>query len=334
MPHTHYSTGNHPMRRFANLFLTLFLVDGVISVADEFVTLLSQETFFSGLRTLVAGVVIVMAIPMYISLGIDRRLPKRVFLPLILFLFWCSVGTWFFPFLAKNSVYSLLMSVCQVLLCYLPLSHFHYRGRFGMQLPETLFSQPFFGLRNCLFFGSANLIITPFALLLIALTVADSVIGEKTAGFVRLTPAGLCMTERIYRLDSKTVRLVSMIHVGDQEFYSDLFKTTAAGRTIVLAEGVADEENLLSTAPKYGKMAGYLGLTSQEGMSFKGRQIHDEDIGEPDFDPGKAGIPDILRADVDVSTFSPSTVHFLEAIGKLLKESDSAVQGILALNAW
>lgn len=322
------------MRVFANLFLTLFLLDGIISVTDELCILFSLGPFFSGVRTLVALVVIVMAIPLYLALGIDQRLPKRIFLPLLLLLFWSAVGSWLFPELAENGIYGLLLSSVQVLLCFLPLSHFHCRGRFGLQLPEDLFRAPFFSSKNTLIFVAVNLVVIPLAMVPIVLSTANALIVDKTAGFVHLTPAGLSMTERVYRLDSKTIRLVGMIHVGEKEFYDDLFKPAAAGRTIVLAEGVTDDQNLLRTSPDYGKMAGFIGLTSQKTMRFKGRLIDADELDEPGFKPGKAGTADVVRADVDVSTFAPSTRLFLDQVGRLMKESSSLVQAMQSINAW
>jgi hypothetical protein len=51
-------------------------------------------------------------------------------------------------------------------------------------------------------------------------------------------------------------------------------------------------------------------------------------------DGKQAGETDIFRADVDISSFRPQTITFLDAIGKHLRESPSFVQGVLALNTW
>ena len=65
------------MRVFANLFLVLFLADGGVSLLDELVSLLSPVAFLSGARGALAGSVMILAVPVYLCLGIDRRLPKR-----------------------------------------------------------------------------------------------------------------------------------------------------------------------------------------------------------------------------------------------------------------
>jgi hypothetical protein len=108
------------MRVFANLFLVLFLADGGVSLLDELVSLLSPLVFLSGVRSALALSVMVMAVPVYLCLGIDRRLPKLVFLPLTLFVFWCPMSVLFFPALAGNRTYGLLASAAQVALACSP----------------------------------------------------------------------------------------------------------------------------------------------------------------------------------------------------------------------
>jgi hypothetical protein len=107
-----------------------------------------------------------------------------------------------------------------------------------------------------------------------------------------------------------------------------------------LAEGVSDDESLLRNRIDYGRMAGFLGLTSQDRMLFRGRLVEAEELELPRLnsrgagDDKLAGVADILRADVDVSVFRPPTILFLDAIGKHLRESPSFVKGVMALNSW
>src|ERR1700674_963474 len=176
---------NYPMRVFVNLFLVLFLADGGVSLLDELVSLLFPVVFLSGVRSMLASAVIVMAVPVYLSLGIDRRLPKRVFLPPMLFLFWCSLSAWFFPALAGNRTYGLLAAAAQVMLGMLPLSRFRKAGARSLTMPPALFDAPWFSLKNTLVFGASNLLVIPLALVLLALSAANSFMAGYTAGFVR-----------------------------------------------------------------------------------------------------------------------------------------------------
>ncbi len=79
------------MRRFANLYIILFLIDAGLSLIDELITAFSSPLpIFSEVRFLVAYVVITLTMVIFACLGIDRRLPKRVFLPLTIYISWCT----------------------------------------------------------------------------------------------------------------------------------------------------------------------------------------------------------------------------------------------------
>lgn len=328
------------MRVFANLFLILFLADGGFSLVDELVSLLTPLLPFTDFRNFLAGMVIVMSVPLYFSLGIDHRLPKRVFLPLLIFVFWTVVSTGLFPVLAGIRVYGLVLAAVQVLLGMLPLLVFRDNDHGRLTMPSALFAQPYFTIRNCLTFFGANLLVLPLALALFAIAVANAYMAEYTAGFMHLHPSGLRMTERTYTRDNRTIRLAAMIHVGTREYYQEMAGSVTPGSTIVLAEGVSDSTNRLRNRLDYGKVAGFIGLASQDKLLFKGRMIDEEEFTAP-VPPAAVGSdahqnrePDIFRADVDMSTFRPTTITFLDAIGKQMQESKTFAGGILALNKW
>lgn len=328
------------MRTFANLFLILFLADGGFSLVDELVPLLTPLKPFTELRLLLAGTVILMAVPLYLCLGIDRRIPKRLFLPLIVFTFSCPLSTWFFPALAGIRTSGLIAAAGQVILGMLPLYFFRKDGERTLTMPVELFDYPFFSIRNTLLFGAANLLIVPLTLSLLLLSAADSYISGQTSGFVHITPNGLRMAERVYKRDNRTIRLAAMIHMGDKKFYDELSGLPATGRSIVLAEGVSDDNNLLHNSIDYGKVAAFLGLTPQQKMLFQGRIIQEDQLGSPSTSSGDRHTEhsgeaiDILRADVDVSNFRPPTILLLNTVGRELQENSSFMKGILALNSW
>jgi hypothetical protein len=322
------------MRIFANLFLILFLADGGFSLVDELVPLLTPLAPFTTLRTLLAGTVVVLSVPLYISLGIDRRLPKRVFLPQVIFVFWSLISIWLFPTLAEIRTYGLILAAGQVVLGSLPLCSFRTGDSRSLTMPPEMFTAPFFGLRNSLLFGAANLLVVPLALAMLLLSVADAYVSEYTSGFMHIAPTGLRMTERVYKRDNRTVRLAAMIHVGDRDYYDWVTGTTIPGRAIVLAEGVSDDGNLLHNGIDYGRMAGFVGLTSQKEVQFRGREVEADDLESPGPISGGAGEADILRADVDAGDFRPPTILLLNAVGKHLQESQSFVKGVMAVNSW
>lgn len=322
------------MRNFANLFLVLFLADGGFSLVDELVPMLTPLAPFPELRFLLAGTVIVMSVPLYVCLGIDRRLPKRVFLPLIIFIFWSLVSTWLFPALAGIRIYGLLMAVGQVVLGSLPLRFFRAGDSRSLIMPPEMFTAPFFSPRNSLVFGAVSLFVVPLAMAMLLLSVADAYMAEYTSGFMHLAPGGVRMSERIYTQAGRTVRLAAMIHVGDREYYEGMSGSLAQGRTIVLAEGVSDDSNLLQNDIDYGRMAGYLGLTSQKEMQLRGRIVDADELESPGPGSSVAGEGDILRADMDAGDFRPPTILLLNAVGKNLQDSPSFVEGVMAINSW
>ena len=81
------------MRSFANFYIILFLIDAGLSLIDElFQAASSPLVFLTEIRFTVAYAVILLSMIFYACLGIDRRLPKRVFLPLTLFASWSALA--------------------------------------------------------------------------------------------------------------------------------------------------------------------------------------------------------------------------------------------------
>jgi hypothetical protein len=334
--------GNYPMRLFVNLFLLLFLADGAVSILDQLVSLVSPSELLSGVRTVLANSVIVMAVALYLSLGIDRRLPKGVFLPLTLFVFLCPMSIWFFPSLSGNRSYGLLTAAAQVALVILPISSFRRGGRRGLAMPPAMFESPLFSLKNTLVFGAVNIFVIPLSLVMLVLYTANSYMTVQTSGFMRIAPGGIYMSERVYSRGKQTIRLTGMIHVGEKGYYDELGRSLAPGRsrTIVLAEGVTDDKERLQYSLDYGKVAGLMGLTSQDELRLRGRLISPESLEKPPMGTRGAGEKepaapaDVLRADLDLSAFRPQTILFLNTMGKQLQESRSLAEGLLAINAW
>jgi hypothetical protein len=323
------------MRFFANLFLLLFLVDGGLSLVDGLVSLVAPLFALTGLRGILAEMVMLMAIPLYLLLGLDCRLPKRILLPQIMFVFWCPLSLWIFPQLDGSRSYGLLLAVAQVALGLLPLALARNDNSRSLLLPQSLFAAPMFKLRNSLVFGATNLLMLPLVVIILLLYTANAYMTRYTSGFMRISPGRLIMTEKVYQRDHRTIRLAAMIHLGEKQYYDELARSIVPGRTIILAEGVSDAKQLLRNRIDYGRVAGFLGLESQEQLHFPGKLIEadelDTAVAEEQLSPRPA---DILRADVDVSDFRPSTLLFLNAVGKQLGESPSFLKGFLSLNAW
>ena len=102
------------MRKFANLFFVVYLADGALTLLHELLAIFMQTAPTSGLRNLVAVAALLFAMPLYISLGIDRRLPKLVIIPQVLFIFWVGLGAW--PIVITSGSFVLLAALVQTLL--------------------------------------------------------------------------------------------------------------------------------------------------------------------------------------------------------------------------
>lgn len=322
------------MRRFAYLYIALFLIDAGLSLADELLVAASAPLpIFSGVRFFFSYVVILLSMIVYACLGIDRRLPKRIFLPLTIYVSWCTLALWPLSGIVARESLGLLSSVGQLLIGGLVI--FLLRGPGGQNLlSRELFQTPLFSLRNTLGFTLVNLLLLPLFLIYTGLATASYYFEQQTAGFLRLSPIGIYMTERHYHLDGKTVRLAGMMHIGREDYYADLADSISATGTIILAEGVTDQDRLLESRLDYSALAGVIGLTSQDKMEIDGNLINLKDL---DLTREKTGVqdkPDIARADIDLNRFDPKTVEFLNVLGLTLFSGKPWLEAIAEYNLW
>jgi hypothetical protein len=82
------------MRKLANLFLLLFVLSALTSIADQLAQLFLSARIFTGLTQLIWLACLFSAAIVYLGLAFNRHLPKVILLPLFLWLFWTLVGHW------------------------------------------------------------------------------------------------------------------------------------------------------------------------------------------------------------------------------------------------
>ncbi|QWV92848.1 hypothetical protein KP004_16975 [Geomonas oryzisoli] len=321
------------MKKFANVFLILFFADGFLSVLDELSSLVAPVAPLTMFRMQVANSVLLLAVPLYFCLGIDRRLPKKLFIPLIAFLFACPLAAWIFPVLGDSKLYAIAMAAIQVGVPPLLIARYRDGKDPGLTLPSWRFEGPFFSPRNTLLFTAVNLVVLPLFLAALTLCGADLWAQQDTAGFIKVMPRGLYLTERVYRRGNQTLLLTGMVHVGEKGYYQDVARVSAQGRTVVLAEGVTDKKQVLHNHFDYREVASFLGLASQEKLLIPGRVIDEKSLEASPSKPA-ANQPDVLVADTDLSTFRPETLLFLDHVGKELRSAPSVVGAVLNLNRW
>lgn len=321
------------MHRFINLFFILFLIDGGISLTDELLKL-AEFGSITGLRNMVAFAVILISIPVYLLLGIDRRLPKRILMPLVLFVIWGALGMWPLGIIVPYDKLGVCGAGLQLLAAGLALAYIRRLSGRSVWLTREMLAGSFFSLGNTLLFTTASIVLLPAALLFFGVGGAASYLEKETAGFMRLGLDGIYMTEKRYSADDKTVRLAGMIHIGEREYYRELGASVLPEKTIILLEGVSDRDRLLPKGLDHNRLANLAGLSSQQELVFPGKQIGTGDIGvflpEEDKNPSVH----IVRADVDTSDFDPGTIRFLNMIAEEVIGSNSLSEAINAYHLW
>jgi hypothetical protein len=281
-----------------NLFMLLFLADGVISLIDDSFILLGDAHFLSGLRSLVGMLGFLFAVLVYLLIGLNLFSPKGLFVPAALFN--PAVTLLFIPALIYSyrhlPLVSWVFSACQVALILLMLKRMRWSpGRWWPLIPEGLIQKRQFSLGKTCRFLLLNVFVILPAVLVYVVASAGVAIHHFSEGFVSLRSDGIRVQVRKYaRDDGKTVLLVPMSHIGEPEFYHSLSESFPKSSTILM-EGVTDDQNLLTNRISYRRTAASLGLAAQEKQ----------------FKPNPT---QIVRADIDVSEFSPNTLGFLNLV--------------------
>jgi hypothetical protein len=322
------------MRRFANLYIVLFLIDAGLSLTDELWSVFAAPwPALSAAHNLVAYLVIALSLVTYTLLGIDRRLPKRVFLPLTLYAFWCSVLMWPLLGMIPRESLGMVMSFGQVFIGGVAVITLHgFYG--GKLLPEEFFKRPLFSWGNTLVYSGVNLLLLPLILTYSLMAFAGCYLDQETAGFMRLSPVGVYTSERSYRYDGKVVRLVPMMHIARKGYYKELFDSLPPAKTIILAEGVTDQDRLLKNQFHYGRFASLAGLSSQAAAHLDGNPVELDDLEPPSGIKRDTTKPDIVRADTDVNRFNPQTIEFLNVLGRTVLGKKPLAQGVVEYNDW
>jgi hypothetical protein len=297
-----------------SLCLGLFLADGVISLVDESLIFFFDLHLLSIVRGLVFFFAVLTAIVIYGLMGLTPMIPKRLFLPLTLFI---PVGELLlvpFSIYAHSRIQQAAwgLSVCQVIL---GLSILYWvRGGFKFRwplVPEDQLGVRRFSWRNLSVFIVINVFLLLPVVVVYLLVCAALAVDHFTDGFMALRPGGVTVQVRKYvRNDGKTIQLFPMAHVADAAFYQKVSQSFPTN-SIILLEGVTDNKNLLTNHITYKRMATALGLGEQH----------------EDFKPGQG---ELVRADVDVDQFASSTIGLLNVV-MLLHAKGVTLETVLKL---
>ncbi|MFV1978438.1 MAG: hypothetical protein ACC649_03705 [Myxococcota bacterium] len=299
------------MITFTNLFLVGFALDGAISVLDDLARASSDPSTLSVVRAGLALGVLLAALGNFFLLALDPRLPKRILLPLIAFLAWCALGAYpLSPSLDASQTGVLALSGIQLGLAIAALGWIRLRSTTShwlLHASDLPRKRPRIGYT--LRFAFATTLIAPPLLAGIAGLSWSAQVERATAGFVTFDLAGINSTSREYRREDRRIDLVGMAHIGEDRAYLDLFGSFAGESTLILEEGVSDEEGLIGEGLFYETIAKRIGLDVQPSFETL--------LAEMPANDADTHRPDIRNADVDAREFADDTIEVLDAAARL-----------------
>jgi len=281
-----------------SLCLGLFLAGGAVSVADDSLVLLFGLHLLTMMSLILTLIAMLVAMLVYGLMGLTPMIPKRVFLPVTLFYVAALLAV--FPILIyyydRMVQIDWVLSFCQVILGLGLL--WWLRGGLKFHWPiveDKHLGDRGFSWLNLVVFVLANVFGVLPAMVIYTVLCATLAVNHFSGGFLALHPGGMTVQVRKYvRDDGKTIQLIPMAHIADAGFYQKVAQSFPSN-SIILMEGVTDNQNLLTNKISYKRMAKSLGLTEQK-VKFK---------------PTRG---EMVPADVDVDQFSTDTIDFLNLV--------------------
>ena len=311
------------------LFLYGFCIDAVLSFWADFYHV--KTGTLAEIRELIAFSALAQGMILYLCMAFTKRISFRLVGWPSLFLVWANLtGGFPLPLFYMESA-GLWMSGAQVLLALLLIgwawrSHAVTGGPGFVDPAEG--REGFTGRRLLLFVG-INMLLVPLLVLAAILGGAVQSLEKATAGYVRLRPSGLYIAQSNFKKDANTVALDGMMHVADADFYQNQKWGAAGAKTLVLLEGVTDQDHLLTGGLGMDKLAKMFGLKTQMETGAYSQTVQTllekEESGELAAD-GTIALEktvDVRRADVDVNTFRPLTIDYLKAAAILFQSTQS-----------
>ncbi|MCP5044458.1 MAG: hypothetical protein GY944_25800 [bacterium] len=292
--------------RFANLFLCAYALDALLSLLVLGVLPDSSISPMIVMQRLLASLVYLMVFVCLPLVAFSARLPMALFLALSTSVFWLASGAAPLPLIiAADEGLPVALASIQIVFAGLALLRVRsLNGGVGWMLRDDTLGDPTFSLLRPLRFAAVLVfVIAPLGVAYVFVSLGTW-IEVETERFVSLDLEGVQLADRRYALEDRELRLVGMMHLGEDEVYRDITQSFVSENTIVLEEGVSDEDEVLADALSYERLADALGLTSQRSMS------HYLSAGEGD-DGGDVDWPVIRNADVDASAFEPETREVL-----------------------
>jgi hypothetical protein len=297
-------TPSAPLRA-ANAFVVAYGADALLTL---FLLMLGSEsdlTLVVAVQRLMAVFAVIASLLCVPLLTVCARLPVTPLLVLCASVGWMMSGgaplpLWF----ALENELPIALAVIQTGLFAGTLLWFRrLNGGSGWLLSDAMRPGPKYSLGHTLRVLAVMLfVLVPLGMGYIAVSLATW-LEVGTEGFVQVDLAGVQLADRRYARDASEVRLVGMMHLGEDATYRALAESFMTKDTIVLEEGVSDHGAVLGRGLSYEGLANTLGLEAQQSI---GSYLHVDGGGE-----GAVHWPVIRNADVDAEEFSRETVEYL-----------------------
>ena len=319
--------------QFMLFYISLFFIDGVISILDDFLQL-GSVNFLMGIRNNVSLTIILLSLPYtYYILKIKKELRFRYYLLPICIFISCSLSMIATLALIKMGTPGDLLSLVaerNLIALKFPIIYASFMLISLMKLLVVLVNYKYFKIilkksnrainknqikiKNTMkdFFvtgilggGTLPIYVTFQGIILLAMICW----GPK--GFIDVNSKSLLGVEKIYQgSDGKIVRLIPMMHIGKENFYKDISKIDASVKTLILEEGVNDDLNELKGLD-YSELASSLGLSKQrEHFSPKAKK-----------EDNKNNIV-FIGEQIKTSDMSQQTISLLKKIFKSFKKNN------------
>jgi hypothetical protein len=302
----------------ANAFLAAFALDAVLTLADELARIGLGSEVLAGARNAAAYVPLAIGPVLAALLPFAPGLPARAFLPPLVFLVWALLGALPLSLWTSGRALGLALGALQLALAALAPALVRRRsGAWRVRAADL--ATALFRLRRALLGLLAAALLLPAALGAYGALALAATLERATAGFVRFDLHGITASEREYTRGDRRVRLVGMMHVGEDAAYRELVRGFGDD-ALVLAEGVSDRDGLLREGLSYESVARPLGLVVQPPFEEAIDALADAD----EAGGGEGRRARVVHGDVDLRDFSEETLAFLREVSLVLSSPDLA----------
>ena len=294
----------------ANVYLIAFAADGAVSLVDEIWFAAAGVSPLTAVRNSLGLVVVLASLLMAIVLAFAPQLPKLVFVPLIVAALWFAVGAPPFLMGSEERTVSLFLALIQLVIATAAFLLVQLRAG------QALLSAHLLPRKSHLFLRIAFASFVVVALIPLGLTAlgAWALVTNaeaQTQGYLNFTWSEIQAREAVLRRQTKTVHLVATAHIAEQGFYEAIYKDVPP-HAVILAEGITDVKGLLGGSAMRGEAASFLGLQTQDAFEEMLGPATSEKDAAKEVKPTANARPDVVRADIDVSELSPTTLRCLK----------------------